>query len=274
MQLHTRKGTIVYRMLLALVILSDAFDRLCMNSESKPKSDVMEDFSSSTPARIAVGRAGTRPPTSVWLKFRVDHALARDAVISELSDQFIDNFAVANDSFCVQSSVASKDEFIQFPPRGKIVDASALEKLKSHCSSGNDVQIVISDGLSAKAVEKNAGDLLPMIVDGLSMNNISQGKPIVVRFGRVAIADQIAFALQARLVINLIGERPGLSSAEGLSAYITYNPSPKTISSDRTVVSNIHSRGTPAVEAGAYIVRLVKTILERKVSGVELQKLS
>ena len=243
-------------------------------SESKSDREVAEDFSSITPARIAVGRAGARPLTNAWLKFRVDHALARDAVCSELSDQFIDNFAVANGYPCVQSSVASKDEFIQFPPRGKIADDSVLEHLKSQCSSGNDVQIVISDGLSAKAVEKNAANLVPMIVDGLSMNNISQGKPVLVRFGRVAIGDQIAFALGARLVINLIGERPGLSSAEGLSAYITYNPSPRTISSDRTVVSNIHERGTPAVEAGAYIVRLVKTILERKVSGVELQKLS
>ena len=149
-----------------------------------------------------------------------------------------------------------------------------MAQLKNQCSSGNDVQIVISDGLSAKAVEKNAGNLLPMIVDGLKLNNLSQGLPVVVQYGRVAVGDQIAFALSARVVINLIGERPGLSSAEGLSAYITYNPSPETISSDRTVVSNIHERGTPAVEAGAYIVRLVKTILERKVSGVELQKLS
>lgn len=233
-----------------------------------------EDFSSTTPARIAVGRAGARPLTNTWLRFRVDHALARDAVCSELSGEFIQTFAVANGYPCVQSAVSSKDEFIQFPPLGKIIDQSTLEKLQAECPTENDVQIVISDGLSARAVEKNAGNLLPMIVDGLRMNKISQGKPVLVRFGRVAVADQIAFALKARLVINLIGERPGLSSAEGLSAYITYSPSPQTISSDRTVVSNIHERGTPAVEAGAYIVRLVKTILERKVSGVELQKLS
>lgn len=245
-----------------------------MSSISKTKQDELEDFSSATPARVAVGRAGARPLTKAWLKFRVDHALARDAVCSELSEEFIQSFAAANSYPFLQSAVSTRDEFIQFPPKGKVVDKIVLEKLKTICSSGNDVQIVISDGLSAKAVEKNAVDLLPMIVDGLKMNDISQGTPVVVRFGRVAVGDQIAFALQARLVINLIGERPGLSSAEGLSAYLTYNPSPQTISSDRTVVSNIHERGTPAVEAGAYIVRLVKTILERRVSGVELQKLS
>lgn len=245
-----------------------------MSSDSKAIHKDSADFSAQTPARVSVGRAGTRPKTSTWLKFRVDHALARDAICSELNTEFVEKFAVVNGYPCVQSSVASKDEFIQFPPRGKIVEEKTLDQLKSLCEQGNDVQIVVSDGLSAKAVEKNVANLLPMIVDGLKMNNISCGRPVVVRYGRVAVGDQIAFALKARVVVNLIGERPGLSSAEGLSAYITYNPSPQTISSDRTVVSNIHQRGTPAVEAGAYIVRLVKTILERKVSGVELQKLS
>ncbi len=245
-----------------------------MNSDVNASQDDRADFSSKTPARVLVGRSGTRPLTSTWLKFRVDHALARDAICGELDQNFIQEFAVVNGYPYVKSSVCSKDEFIQFPPRGKIVEEQTLAQLKNQCSSGNDVQIVISDGLSAKAVEKNAGNLLPMIVDGLKLNNLSQGLPVVVQYGRVAVGDQIAFALSARVVINLIGERPGLSSAEGLSAYITYNPSPETISSDRTVVSNIHERGTPAVEAGAYIVRLVKTILERKVSGVELQKLS
>lgn len=245
-----------------------------MNADAKAGNNDAADFSSKTPARVAVGRAGTRPKTSTWLQFRLDHALARDAICSELDSAFIEKFAVANSYPIVQSSVASKDEFIQYPPRGKVVEEKTLLQLKEQCTTGNDVQIVISDGLSAKAVEKNAANLLPMIVDGLKMNNISCGLPVVVRYGRVAVGDQIAFSLKARVVINLIGERPGLSSAEGLSAYITYNPSPQTISSDRTVVSNIHERGTPAVEAGAYIVRLVKTILERKVSGVELQKLS
>ncbi len=244
------------------------------NSDVSASHEEQADFSSKTPARISVGRAGTRPLTSTWLRFRVDHALARDAICGDLDEVFIQKFAVANGYPCVKSSVCSKEEFIQFPPRGKIVEEQTLSQLKNLCTSGNDVQIVISDGLSSKAVENNAGNLLPMILDGLKMNKITHGLPVVVQYGRVAVGDQIAFALSSRLVINLIGERPGLSSAEGLSAYITYNPSPQTISSDRTVVSNIHERGTPAVEAGAYIVRLVKTILERKVSGVELQKLS
>lgn len=227
-----------------------------------------------TPARIFVGRAGTRPKTPVWLAFRADHALARDAILSELKEEFVEKFVRAKGYPIVKTIVESKEEFIQFPPRGKVVAAQTLLDVKKICPADIDVQVVVSDGLSARAVEKNIADLLPMIEDGLRLHKISFGLPIFVRYARVAVGDQLGFALNAKLVVNLIGERPGLSSAEGLSAYITYHPSPETISSDRTVVSNIHERGTPPVEAGAYIVRLIKTILERRVSGVQLQKLS
>jgi len=227
----------------------------------------------STPARIAVGRAGERPKTTTWISFRHDHATARDAVHSELSDSFIENFAHANSFPVIQSLVGSRHEFVLDPPMGKKTDEQTLATLCSSCPSDNDVQIVICDGLSAMAVEANIKDLLPMIEDGLKIEGITVGTPIIVRYGRVAIADQISHALGAKLAINLIGERPGLSSGAGMSAYLTLNPGPETISSDRTVVSNIHSRGTPPVEAGAYIVHLAKTILEKKVSGVKLQKL-
>jgi ethanolamine ammonia-lyase small subunit len=226
----------------------------------------------STPARIAVGRAGARPRTSTWINFRQDHAAAKDAVHSELSEAFIEKFAQAKGYPVIQSLVGSRQEFVLNPPQGKKTDERTLTELRSSCPSGNDVQIVICDGLSAMAVETNIVDLLPMIEDGLKIEGITVGKPIVVRYGRVAIADQISHSLGAKLAINLIGERPGLSSGAGMSAYLTLYPGPETISSDRTVVSNIHSLGTPPVEAGAYIVHLAKTILEKKVSGVRFQK--
>src|SRR5262249_21315208 len=156
----------------------------------------------------------------------------------------------------------NRQDFILFPPKGKRAAEQTINDLRSHCVSNADVQIVVSDGLSARAVEANAANVIAILKDGLELEKISVGTPVVVRFGRVAIGDQIAHALNARLVINLVGERPGLSCAESMSAYITYDPGPHTISSDRTVVSNIHDGGTPALEAGAYIVKLVKTILQ------------
>lgn len=230
----------------------------------------MKDLLDSTPARIGRGRSGTRPKLQDWLRFRADHAMARDAVHSEFSPEFLRWVEQAGFPY-VQSSADDKSDFISFPPKGKI---ASLEKLKEKCPTNRDVQIVISDGLSAQAIEANVRDVLPMIVDGLEQHGITCGVPIVVRYGRVAVADQITHALGARLAIILIGERPGLSAADSMSAYMTYNAGPKTISSDRTVVSNIHSRGTLPVEAGAYIVQLAKKILELKVSGVKLQQLS
>jgi ethanolamine ammonia-lyase small subunit len=227
----------------------------------------------STPARLGVWRAGSRPLTATWLKFRQDHAQARDAVHSELTQDFLDNFAAKRSLPIVQSTAINRRDFVLNPPKGKQVSAADLEELKENCPSGCDVQIVISDGLSAQAVESNIADLLPMLEHGFALEGITYGRPIITRFGRVAVADQIGFALSAKLAINLIGERPGLSSAQALSAYLTFNPGPQTISSDRTVVSNIHSGGTPAAEAGAYIVQLSKRILETGVSGVRLQQL-
>ncbi len=112
-----------------------------------------------------------------------------------------------------------------------------------------------------------------MLLDGLNQAKITTGKTVVVKQGRVAVADQIAYASKARLAVNLIGERPGLSSASSLSAYLTYNPGPTTISSDRTVISNIHKSGTPPLEAGAFIVKCIMRILDKKMSGVQLQAL-
>lgn len=229
------------------------------------------DNSNLTPARINLGRSGTRPRVSDWLDFRADHARAQDAVHSELSDAFIKSMETQGYPL-VQSNCVSREEFILNPPKGKCCSLEELARLSKLCLQKKDVQIVISDGLSATAVERNVDDLLPIIQDGLDLARISYGTPVVARFGRVAIGDQIAHHLGARLVINLIGERPGLSTDESLSAYITLNPGPETISSDRTVVSNIHRGGTPPLEAGAYVVQRIKKIFEYNLSGVRLQQ--
>lgn len=244
-----------------------------MPSRQNCDEELLSALRKATPARIGAGRCGTRPVTSQWLKFRQDHAFARDAVNSRLSDEFLQS--MESEGFpVIQTLAKDREDYIAFPPHGKQACEEVVESLKSRCITGIDVQIVVSDGLSARAVEINVPQLLPILRDGLDLEGVSQGTPVVALFGRVAIADQIAHALHARLAINLIGERPGLSSDVGLSAYLTYNPGPHTISSDRTVLSNIHERGTPPVEAGAYIVQLAGRILNHKVSGVRLQQLA
>lgn len=232
-------------------------------------------LASQTPARINVGRAGSRPRTETWLSFRADHAGARDSVLSDLSPEFMQDFVAVYDLPVVTTLAQDRSNFVLNPPQGKKLAPKVLKELQNKLPSQPpiDVQIVIADGLSSKAVEANLPDLYPMLLEGFAQENIAVGKAVVVKQGRVAVADQIAHATGARVAINLIGERPGLSCAQSLSAYITFNPGPKTISSDRTVVSNIHSHGTPAVEAGAFIVQCTKRILALEASGVKLQLL-
>ena len=232
-----------------------------------------EQLKTLTPARIGVSRSGSRPLTATWLSFRADHALARDAVNSEISQSFLEQFAKARQFPIITTTAESRHDFILYPPKGKRTEESTIRELQTTCPSDIDVQIVVSDGLSARAVEENLLDLLPMIEYGFALSNITVGQIVIAKYARVAIADQIGHSLRARVALNLIGERPGLSCASGLSAYITYNPGPHTVSSDRTVVSNIHKGGTPPTEAGAFIVKTIERILDKKVSGVRLQQL-
>src|SRR5438874_5773264 len=119
-----------------------------------------------TPARLGVWRSGARPLTVTWLQFRQDHAMAKDAVKGEFSSEFL-RYAEEQNFPIVKSLAVDKSDFILFPPKGKRTDADTLTYLRQTCPAGTDVQIVISDGLSARAIESNIRDVLPMILRGL-----------------------------------------------------------------------------------------------------------
>ncbi|TGU86071.1 ethanolamine ammonia-lyase subunit EutC, partial [Mesorhizobium sp. M00.F.Ca.ET.186.01.1.1] len=123
------------------------------------------------------------------------------------------------------------------------------------------------------ACEASIPDLLPALQQGLAMRNISVGKPIFINKGRVWIQDQVAKIVGCKVVISLIGERPGLATAESLSAYMIYKPDANTVESDRTVISNIHRGGTLPIEAGAYLAELLEEILKYQASGVKYMQL-
>ena len=132
------------------------------------------------------------------------------------------------------------------------------------------MQLVVGDGLSSAAIKANAMDCLAAIRDGLKLRGIETGKAIFVKYCRVGAGDAIGDITGCELVCMLVGERPGLVTDKSMSAYITYKPHTGVSESSRTVVSNIHAQGTPAVEAGAHIAELIDTILKKKVSGVGL----
>ena len=133
------------------------------------------------------------------------------------------------------------------------------------------VQLVIGDGLSSAAITANAMDCASAIRDGLKLKGIELGKSLFVRYCRVGAGDAVGDVTGCEVVCVLVGERPGLVTDKSMSAYITYKPHTGVSESARTVVSNIHDQGTPAVEAGAFVADLIDTILKKKVSGVALQ---
>lgn len=219
-----------------------------------------------TPAQIGVWRAGSRPLTETLVKFRASHATAQDAVLNDVSEEFIQQFNLTK----LQSACRDKDEFLTRPDLGRKLCPKAREILEKMGPTGVQLQIIIADGLSSTAVETNVPDLLPALLQGLKQANISTGTPLFVKYGRVAIMDSIGEVLKPEVALVLIGERPGLANAESLSAYLAYNPREGMVESERTVVSNIHKGGTPAVEAGAHLVDIVKQILAQKCSGIKL----
>lgn len=219
-----------------------------------------------TPARVGSGRAGSRYKTLTMLRFRADHAAAQDAVFSQVPE----TYAQENGLVALQTKCRDKDEYLTRPDRGRIFDEENEKKLKQAIPNAPKVLIVVGDGLSSAAIQANAMDCMAAIRDGLKARGIETGQAVFVRYCRVGAGDAIGSITGCQLVCMLVGERPGLVTDKSMSAYITYQPRTGVSESSRTVVSNIHAQGTPAVEAGAHIAQLIDTILKKKVSGVGL----
>ena len=233
----------------------------------KPKNeDAYRRLKERTPARLGCGRAGARYKTLTMLRFRADHAAAQDAVFSQVPEDYPQKY----DLVAVQTRCTDKDEYLTRPDLGRCFDEENQRKLKAAVPTPPRVQIVVGDGLSSAAILANAGDCMAAIRDGLKVRQIDTGKAVFVRYCRVGAGDAVGDVTGCELVCVLVGERPGLVTDKSMSAYITYKPHTGVSESSRTVVSNIHAQGTPAVEAGAYIAELIDTILKKKISGVGL----
>ena len=220
-----------------------------------------------TPARLGMGRAGPRYKTLTLLRFRADHAAARDAVFSEVPAEY----PLTQDFLPVTTCCRDKEEYLTRPDLGRRFDTDTAQVIRQGIAAKPRVQLVVGDGLSSAAILHNAADCLAAIRDSLKLQGIETGKTLFVRYCRVGAGDAVGDLTGCELVCMLVGERPGLSTDSSMSCYITYKPHTGIPESCRTVVSNIHDQGTPAPEAGAFIGELIGKILEKKVSGVALQ---
>lgn len=190
----------------------------------KPRNrKTIEEAQSITPARIGIGRSGTRMKTKNYLEFRVDHAAAQDAVFKDVDNNVLKDLNLP----ILQSRAESMDQYLMNLDAGRKLNDDSVKWLKENAVKRKQVQIVVSDGLSSTGVEQTVPDLLPSLVQGLESKGISIGTNVFVRKSRVWIQDQVASLVDCALVISLIGERPGLATSRSISAYIIYRPGRK-----------------------------------------------
>ena len=235
-------------------------------TENPRNKEAFAKLKAKTPARLGSGKAGPRYKTLTMLRFRADPAAAQDAVFSQVPEEF----AKENGLIPVQTLCTDKDDYLTRPDKGRAFGESMAKVIRETMPKAPQVQIVVGDGLSSAAVMANAMDCMAAIRDGLKARNIETGKALFVRYCRVGAGDAIGDLTGCQVVCMLVGERPGLVTDKSMSAYITYKPHTGVSESSRTVVSNIHAQGTPAVEAGAHIAELIEMILKKQVSGVGL----
>src|ERR1700722_16675902 len=227
-----------------------------------------------TPARLLAGRVGAAYRTATQLDLREAHAAARDAVQAELeTDQvFGSEFRQTWNPLDVRTQAATKDEYLLRPDLGRHFDNTSVVEIKKRCASDRDIQIAIGDGLSVPAIAAQVPPLLPLLYSGAQARDWTVGTTLVIHHCRVGILNEIGELLNPRVVILLIGERPGLATAESLSAYMAHRPRAGHTDAQRNLISNIHRRGVLLDEAARRIGALAARMRQIGSSGVGVKE--
>jgi ethanolamine ammonia-lyase small subunit len=244
------------------------------NSGLSTWPDLIAKIRARTPARVLADRTGAAYRTATQLGLRRDHAAARDAVRAEfelqkdLGAEFIERWKL----FSVSTMAASKDEYLRRPDLGRRFNENARAELLAQCPLSADLQIVIGDGLSVTAVSTQVPPLLPLIAEKGQSRGWTVGQPFAIKYCRVGVINDVGELLQPKVVVLLIGERPGLATAESLSAYMAYQPRCGHNDSNRNLISNVHARGVSTEAAASRIIDLAEQMIGRQTSGVEIKE--
>jgi len=235
-------------------------------------SDTIRRIRERTPARVLAGRAGSSYRTSSQLDLREAHAAAVDAVRDELDLNVTlgVSFVAQHRLFEISTLATSKPEFLLRPDLGRRFSEPARTTLKERCRANPDLQIAIGDGLSVAAVTAQVPELLPLLLSEAKSKRWIVGQPFVIRHCRVGILNDIGEMLSPTIAVLLIGERPGLATAESLSAYVAFRPNSRQTDADRNLVSNIHARGTRPRVAATRLIAMVSAMMVQQVSGTKL----
>jgi len=236
------------------------------------QQDPWEHLKQFTRARIALGRTGNAVPLKETLQFKLAHAFAKDAVFSCLDFPLLQKQLAVFDIpvLTVKSRNTSRQHYLQRPDLGKKLNTDDEQQLQFQ-SKESDIAIVIADGLSATSINLHAAAILGLLLPLLLERQYRMAPLVLAEQARVALGDEIATRLNAKLVIVFIGERPGLSVSDSLGVYITYNPSPGFTDEKRNCISNIHGEGLSYEGAARKIDYLVSESLRLQLSGVQLK---
>ena len=236
--------------------------------------DLIQRIRQRTPARVMVDRAGAGYRTSTQLELRHAHAAARDAVrtefdlVRDLGADLTRNYKI----FEVSTQATSKDEYLLRPDLGRMFSNDTAALIQSQCLANTDLQIIIGDGLSVTAVASQVPPLLPRIAKLANERGWTLGRPFAVRYCRVGIMNHVGELLNPKVVLLLIGERPGLATAESLSAYMAFQPGKGDNDARRNLISNIHARGVATEVAAMRIINLAQTMMTKQLSGVQVKE--
>lgn len=235
-------------------------------------SDPWTHLKTFTRARIALGRTGSSLPTDEVLQFGYAHAMARDAVHEPLDvENFCGDLHVAGfDVVRVQSAASDRATYLLRPDLGRKLDDDSICRLQDNSHKECDVVLVVGDGLSSLAVIHHAQSVLEALRAAFPAHWVV-GSVVVATQARVALSDHIGELLHARLVVMLIGERPGLTSPDSLGIYITFAPRVGRQDAERNCISNVRPEGLRYPDAARKTCWLVSEALRLKVSGVALK---
>lgn len=230
------------------------------------RSPYAQKSAAHTTALLGIGHVGTRYATDVVLQFQAELAVARSAVAAEIEE----GWAEAQGLLPLQSRVSNHREFLLRPDLGRRLSEESLQLLRSKAKQDIDVQIILADGLSALACMGSGMTLLSGLEEACENSGLSVGSRVCAKYARVWLEDEIGSEVRARVAIILLGERPGLGTGDGLSAYLVYEPRVGNTDGERNMISNIHSRGMPPDIAARRLAELARAMIDQQRSGVKL----
>jgi ethanolamine ammonia-lyase small subunit len=249
----------------------DACDDGTCRPRSMPKVKAFDPaevnaIRSATPARVAQGRTGTRYLTPTYIGIRAEHAIALDAVHSEVPDDLPAKLGCLP----LKSRCKERQEFLLQPDLGRRLDDESRAKLEREGTRGADIQIICGDGLASWAITEHGPELLPALTRALEAERFKVARPLFVKYARIGVQDEIGVVLGAKATIILVGERPGLGTGDSLSIYTAHGPRLGQDNAEKDCISNVRPLGIPPAEAAKECAVLMRRTFQAGGGGVHL----